>query len=202
MVAARGSAEESTRHPASQARAVDEPDLCPMEGGPRPEGDEGSFPEAPGAEADREGEPMVLKEDEDEEECAPVRLAPEPGEPTAEEIEQHRTTHLPYRTWCEECVMGRGSGEQHRSGPAGTIPVVACDYLLVTRHGILRREELAGSSADILMKILVVKDTQSKFIGAHVVPAKGLGEDRYAAEKIRRDVLWLGYSRIVLKSDN
>ena len=39
--------------------------------------------------------------------------------PTAEEMETHRATHLPYRSWCEDCVMGRGSGERHRSGPAG-----------------------------------------------------------------------------------
>ena len=97
--------------------------------------------------------------------------------------------------------MGRGSGERHRAGPTSSVPVIACDYLLVTRHGIMRREEAQGSSQEILLNILVVKDASSKFIGAHVVPAKGVGEDRYAVEKIRRDVLWLGYSRIVLKCD-
>ena len=29
---------------------------------------------------------------------------------TAEEVEAHRTTHLPYRSWCADCVMGRGGG--------------------------------------------------------------------------------------------
>ena len=94
--------------------------------------------------ADKGGEEaMVLDDVEDEEECAPVRLAPDPGEPTAEEVESHRTTHLPYRSWCEDCVKGRGSGEQHRSGPAGRVPVISCDYLLVTGRGIFSKDELA-----------------------------------------------------------
>ena len=197
MVAARGSAggeahssSKACVEPGMSSRPLpygDEPDLCPMEGD---------------AEAGA-GEPMVLKDDEDEEECAPVRKMPDPGAPTAEEVESHRTTHLPYRSWCEDCVQGRGTGEQHRSGPAGRVPVIACDYLIVTRRGVFQREEIAaGDQGDILMKILVVKDASSKFIGAHLVPQKGLGEDRYAAENIRRDILWLGYSRIILKSDN
>jgi len=98
--------------------------------------------------------------------------------------------------------MGRGSGEQHRSGPACSIPIVACDYLIVTKHGIFLKEELGPGAHEILLRILVVKDALSKFVSAHVVPVKGLGEDKYAAEKLRRDIVWLGYSRVILKSDN
>ena len=184
MVAAESSAKREALRPSSA------PDLCPMEGDPH-------------AVEDGEGEPMIFREEDDEEECAPVRLAPEPGEPSAEQVEQHRTTHLPYRSWCEECVKGRGTGEQHRAGPGSSMPVLACDYLLVTRHGVFRQAELSeGNRKAILLKILVLKDAKSKFVSAHVVPTKGLGEDRYAAEKLRRDVLWLGYPRIILKSDN
>ena len=102
--------------------------------------------EGPVLEEDGEGEPMILAEEDGEEECNPARLAPEPGEPTAEEVEEHRVTHMPYRSWCEECVTGRGSGEQHRSGPTGRVPTIACDYLLVTKHGIMRKDEISGSS--------------------------------------------------------
>ena len=164
-------------------------DLCPLVGDTD-------------AAMDGEGETIELRAEDEEEDCAPIRLAPEPGEPTTEEVESHRATHLPYRSWCEDCVMGRGSGEQHRAGKAGSVPVIACDYLLVTRSGILRKDELGEGSHEIILKILVVKDSKSKFVGAHVVPVKGLGEDRYAAEKVRRDVTWLGYSRVILKSDN
>jgi len=73
--------------------------------------------------------------------------------------------------------------------------------LLVTRHGVYRRGE-GAEPTEILLKILVVKDSLSKYVGAHVVPAKGVGDDRYAVEKLRRDILWLGYSKVILKADN
>ena len=66
--------------------------LCPLEGGAEPE-------------EDGEGEAIVLREDDEEEDCAPIRVAPEPGEPTADEVEAHRTTHLPYRNWCEDLSL-------------------------------------------------------------------------------------------------
>ena len=150
---------------------------------------------------DEDSKGEVIELEEHEEDCAPIRLAPEPGEPTDEQVEVHRTSHLPYRSWCETCVEGRGSGEQHRSGPGSNVPVVACDYLIVTKRGIYRRTESVEAS-EMLLKILVVKDAKSKYIGAHVVPVKGPGEDRYAAEKLRRDILWLGYSRVILRADN
>ena len=92
---------------------------------------------------------IELEQDEEEEERAPVRAAPDPGAPTAEEVEHHRATHLPFRSWCEDCVMGRGSGKQHRSGPAGSVPVIACDYLLVTRQGVYMKEELKDTSTNV-----------------------------------------------------
>ena len=165
-----------------------------------PDGDSRVRDELPEEAADQ-GEIIELKEDELEPEAAPRRTAPEPGEPSREEVEEHRVDHFPYRVWCEHCVKGRGSGEQHRRGPAGSIPVVSADYLVVTKHGVFRRDEDVGETA-VIMKILVVKDAYSKFIGAHVVPMKGVGPDRYAAEKLRRDILWLGYSRVIIKTDN
>ncbi len=146
-----------------------------------------------------QGEVIELEE---EEECAPRRTAPEPGEPTAEEIADHRVDHLPYRCWCgAPCIEGQGYGEQHRQGPEGAVPIISFDYLIITKRGIFWRDATVEKSA-ILIKIMVVKVSKSKYIGSHVVPVKGLGGDRYAAEKLRGDILWLGYSRVLLKSDN
>ncbi len=138
---------------------------------------------------------------EGEDECAPRRVAPDPGEPTAEEREDHRIDHLPYRCWCEHCVAGRGTGEQHRRGPECRIPVVSFDYLLITKTGVYVKGE-QPKEEDVLVKILVVKDSMSKWSGAHVVSCKGICEDRYAAEKLKADVAWLGYTQVILRSDN
>ena len=47
---------------------------------------------------------------------AEARVLPDPGEPTPSQVEDHRACgHVPYRSWCDECVQGRATGEQHRA---------------------------------------------------------------------------------------
>lgn len=58
------------------------------------------------------------------------------------------------------------------------------------------------SSSKRPAKVLVVRDDRSKSVFGHVVPVKGLDEKGYAVDELVRDVTWLGYSRLVLKSDN
>ena len=53
-----------------------------------------------------------------------------------------------------------------------------------------------------MVKVLVVRDSNTKFVFAHVVPRKGVSEDAYAVDMLVADVMWLGYSRVILKSDN
>ena len=31
-----------------------------------------------------------------------------PKQPTDKELEEHELTYLPFRSWCKECVQGRG----------------------------------------------------------------------------------------------
>ena len=37
---------------------------------------------------------------------------------------------------------------------------------------------------------------------AHAVPRKGVDDKRYAVDMVVSDVLWLGYAKVILKSDN
>ncbi len=91
--------------------------------------------------ADVQGEGEVVELEDAEEECAARRVAADPGAPTAEEVEEHEVDHLPYRCWCEACVRGRGTGDQHRTGPESRVPVISFDYLLVTKAGVKLRGE-------------------------------------------------------------
>ena len=54
------------------------------------------------------GEEISIEAEETEVE--PVKHAVDPGKPTEKQIEEHRMTHLPYRSWCRWCVLGRGRG--------------------------------------------------------------------------------------------
>ena len=67
-----------------------------------------------------------------EEEAEPPRAARDPGCPTEKQVEDHRLTHLPFRTWCKWCNLGRGRGLQHKQSPKSEIPVVGVDYFFIT----------------------------------------------------------------------
>ena len=50
------------------------------------------------------------------------------------------------------------------------------------------------------MPTLVMKDGESKTVGANVVPEKGA--NKYAIKKLTQELIMLGYNRITLKSDD
>ena len=56
---------------------------------------------------------MDVEQDEIEE-AQIVKPKPRPYQPTAADVELHNRTHLPYRSWCEHCVKGRGRNTAHR----------------------------------------------------------------------------------------
>ena len=60
----------------------------------------------------------------EEEEVEPFRKAASLEMPSAADVEEHRLTHVPCRSWCKGCNMGRGLGEQRgkNAGRAHDIP--------------------------------------------------------------------------------
>ena len=137
------------------------------------------------------------------EDCAPRRSLPDPGQPTRAQLEEHRKDHLPFRLWCPECVAGRATGEQHRRRPGHrAVPVFSFDYLFITKSRDIKRRSEVLDGEEVTVKVLVATDATSKAVFAHTVEAKGVSEDRYAVDCLVRDIQWLGYSRLSLKSDN
>ena len=59
-----------------------------------------------------------------------ARPARDPGAPTREMIEAHAATHLPYRSWCPDCVCGRRDNAAHKHVGADVleVPEVCLDY--------------------------------------------------------------------------
>ena len=53
-----------------------------------------------------------------------------------------------------------------------------------------------------ILKCLIVVDYQSKAVFATVVARKGHDEHEYAVSFIMEAVKWLGYTSLILKSDN
>ena len=152
---------------------------------------------------DDAGEEVV----EAEEESQPVNSLPSPDMPTQSERDEHELTHWPYHSWCEHCVEGRGIEMGHRLGDDHSsrgVAIVGFDYMFVTDGNIYSRDEWAScAEKDVdpskVLKVLVVRDMRSKAIFAHAVTAKGADVDGFAVQCVVEDVLWLGYSRVILK---
>ena len=153
------------------------PELCPVE----EEGEVGHEDEIGGrgyqfdtvdGDADSEGEDIHAEADP---EIQTPNIIPDPGNPTKEEIEKHRVSgHLPFRSWCKECVCGKAPGQPHRVAGVrrGEDHLIAFDYFYL---GDPRNDE-EGEQA---VKYIVVKDKQSKARFAHAIPKKGVWGPRH-----------------------
>ena len=114
----------------------------------------------------------------DEQDAVMSRILPDPGEPTDGQREEHRASgHIPYRSWCSDCVGARGTGEQHRARTGERrVCVFSFDYLFLDKAGkvLTRTEVVAGEDVDL--KTLVAKDSRGKATFMHVVPQKGVDQ--------------------------
>ena len=146
------------------------------------------------------------KGDPEDQDCegAVARVLPDPGEPTASQIEDHRACgHVPYRSWCGECVKGRSTGEQHRHRTGERrICVFSLDYLYLDKSGKQIKGEALANMEDVDVTILVAKASRGKAVFSHVVPQKGIDMEHYAVDVLMKDLKWLGFQQISLRSDN
>ena len=110
-----------------------------------------------------------------------------PDQPTEQMIREHEVSHIPYRAWCTACVRGRGRTMQHRrvDHSDNLIPTLSMDY---------------GFLGDGL-PFVVLRDRKSKAIFAHLLPHKGVAYSSFPERAILRNLAFLGYKRLVLKSD-
>ena len=137
------------------------------------------------------------------EEAKEFKAAVRPWLPSQAEIDKHRIDHLPYRIWCPECVEGFGRERAHH-GHEGerSIPLVSCDYMFFTERGVFARHELPEEEKAQAVKVIVVKCASTGCLFAHVVPQKGVDPDGFVIEQLKQDIVWLGHSQVVIRSDN
>ena len=107
---------------------------------------------APLSEGVAEGEVHIEGEDDVE----PLKKVKNPKLPTAAEVEEHNRTHIPFRSWCQWCVEGRGRGDQHRSTPGSSIPIVSLETkcvftLCVPRKGADEQDYVARLVVDDIL---------------------------------------------------
>ena len=156
----------------------------------------------------------------EDQEVEPMRTAPDPELPTEAEVDDHRIDHTPYRSWCEWCRRARGLGEQrgHGANKPHLLAVLAMDYFFLTRDSVETHDSLtkldfardpegdekleAAIGDGTIVKCLLLKDLKSKAMFAWVVPNKGRDSTGFVVDQLTVAVKWLGYTNLVLKSDN
>ena len=75
---------------------------------------------------------------------------------------------------------------------------MSIDYAFVTRNGSVVVEVDPGWDDEDALNLLIVEDSFSRAVFAHVVPQKGVDAKRYANDIIVDDVLRFGYSKVIL----
>ena len=145
--------------------------------------------------------PEQLDVDEDVEDKKPL---PTPVLPSRADIDRHWLDHLPFRSWCNICVNGRGRERPHHRHPGvRTLPTLCFDYMFVSKKGVFTRDEWKLESAEAEgVKVLVAREAVSKCVFAHAIPMKGVDPDRYSVDCLVKDIEWMGCTRVIMKSDN
>ena len=104
---------------------------------------------------------------------SPVKVAA-PTQPTDKEIQEHELTHLPFRSWCKECVQGRGMQAPHFRAKKDDhqIKEFHMDFMF------LGPKEVAGQT----LACMVVREAETRMTLAAAVPYKTTGT--YISERI------------------
>ena len=87
----------------------------------------------------------------------------DPRVPPQAEVDEHNTTHLPYRSWCTHCVRGRGEAHpHHKTGDEERdVPELHMDYCFV------------GKVDEKAQPIHVVKERDPRMMCSMLVGEKG-----------------------------
>ncbi|CAE7530574.1 RE1 [Symbiodinium natans] len=125
-----------------------------------------------------------------------------PREPTAEEKERHRLTHLPFQSWCPECVQGAGRGGHHRrkkdAGEGALEATVQMDYTFYSRGA---QQRLAPENESVLVTVLTLVDRDTGWPCSVQVPRKGQECGPFVLDAIELYLNNLGHKRVILQID-
>ncbi len=126
------------------------------------------------------------------EEARAARPSRDPGAPTQAMRDAHASTHLPFRSWCDECVQGRRDAPPHcrQKRSAGEVPEVAFDYAFIRRD-----------DEEAVVTCLVMRARDSKAVRAWALERKGVDSDE-TVDRAVAGIRDLGYQgRVLIRCD-
>ena len=115
-----------------------------------------------------------------------------PATPSEEDRERHNLTHVPFRTWCADCIAGQATEDKHKrrkdKPDDRTIATMGLDYCFLGRD---------NEKDQATTLILALKPANC--VGASVVPEKGVCEPAVQCVLFYLEV-W-GVTAVTLKCD-
>ena len=114
------------------------------------------------------------------------------NKPTQKEREEHEATHVPFRDWCANCMMGRGR-THHRvakqeSEDQSRRPIIAMDYNFMKRKSVPKAQTVSEES----ITCIAVKEDRHQNIMSSVAMKKGV-EEHWTIERVAKFIDLLGY---------
>ena len=140
----------------------------------------------------------------------PVRAARRrPEQPTEQEIADHEASgHEPYRSWCPDCVAGRGRADAHIQREAGgkSLPIFGVDYWFLWKKAAAGGEvEEADEDGEpphgvhASSPLLCGRCSADNWLLAQLCVQKGDTERN--RQELSQELLAGGYPRVVVRSD-
>ena len=76
------------------------------------------------------------------------------------------------------------------------IPIIHMDYERLSEKGLFRLSELSGENREYTVRVIVVCCSSSRSPFIHVVPSKATDMDKFAADRIAEDIVYLGHTSL------
>jgi hypothetical protein len=121
-----------------------------------------------------------------------IKRIQDPVKPSKEEVAAHEMFHLPYRSWCEVCVRGRGKSMPHYKGRGERgLPELHFDYMFLGE----------ADKPHETRACLVAREAVSRVTLATMVPSKG--SEQYTVDRIVAFLSEVGclHGDVICKSD-
>ena len=122
-----------------------------------------------------------------------------PVEPTEEDKERHRLTHLPFQAWCPECVQGAGRGVRQTPGRK--------DWRRWSKWTTRFIPEVPSRGwpqrmNPFLVTVLTLVDRDTGWPCSVQVPKKGAECGNFVLDTVEQYLNTLGHSRVTLQIDS
>ena len=109
-------------------------------------------------------------EEEEQQQAVPAKGLKSPDQPTPQERAEHNLTHLPFRSWCKQCVQNKSKSDAHpRQQCNSKAPVVQFDFCYFKPLGEQKTTPiLTGIDVETGMAMAVVVSNKTQGFNYHV----------------------------------